>query len=379
MINRPLEGVRVIDLTTFLSGPFATQALGQLGADVIKVEPPGGEATRRNPATMRNRFQLHLHRNRRSVEIDVKTDEGRALLYELLGKADVLIDNFRPGVTKRLGIDHTTVRARLPRLITCSISGFGPTGPNADSAALDGAVQAFCGAFDLTELWELGRVPIPMQAADIAGGVTGTQAVLAALFARERTGEACHIEISMAEAFLQWMSVVDRTGTMIPPNTIVATCQDGLDLIVQTPVHFRDRLMAVLQLGTDERFATPESRTANLDAFMSAARGVFAKKPRAEWLQVLAQSGLPAGAVLRYDEALRHPQISERHGTKVVSVDDGTGEQIVVRSPFVFDGERVQETFKPADVGEHTDEVLCNLLGHDTDSIARLRTSGALG
>ena len=171
-----LEGVRVLDLTTFLSGPVATRALVQLGAEVVKVESPSGDPTRAGLGIRRDQpfleFWWQLHRGRRSVVLDLKCAAGRDALLALAAEADVLVENYRPGVMQRLGLEPDLLRRRNPRLVTCSITGFGPDGPAADAPALDAAVQAFAGAFDYPAVFGMERGPIPLTVADISGGMS---------------------------------------------------------------------------------------------------------------------------------------------------------------------------------------------------------------
>jgi crotonobetainyl-CoA:carnitine CoA-transferase CaiB-like acyl-CoA transferase len=379
-----LAGVRVLDLTTFLSGPVATRALGQLGAEVVKIEPPAGDPTRaglgRRPGEPQLEFWWQLHRCRRSVVLDLKTAAGVETLRALAVRADVLVENFRPGVMERLGLAPERLRERNPRLVTCSITGFGPEGPAADAPALDAAVQAFAGAFDYPAVFGLPAGPIPLTVADISGGCAAAQAIAAALFARERSGRGCHLALSLAETLLQWLVVSDRTGTLRSPATLVAEGSDGARFVVQTALHFRDRLLEILDrepetagLARDPRFATWEARAANAEAFVAAAHRAFAARPRAEWLARLAAAGIPAGPVHTIDEALAHPQLAHARATALA------GGHRVPLSPFVVDGERACDTSPPPALGEHSAEVLAEWLGAGRPRLAELAAAGAFG
>ncbi len=379
-----LEGVRVLDLTTFLSGPIATRTLLQLGAEVVKVEPPSGDPTRAGlgmrPGQPFLPFWWQLHRGRRSAVLDLKSAAGCESLRALASVADVLVENYRPGVMERLGLAHDRLRKENPQLITCSITGFGPDGPAADAPALDAAVQAFAGAFDYPAALGMAEGPIPLTVADISGGAAAAQAILAALFARERSGFGCHLELSLVETLLQWLLVSDRTGTLRSPATILASGSDGARFIVQTTLHFRDRLLEVLDaepatagLASDPRFATWEARVANAEDFVAAARRAFAGRTRAEWLVRLAAAGLPAGAVQTIDEALVHPQLLHTRAAGIA------GGHRVARSAFVVDGERTDDTSAPPALGEDTAVVLEQWLGFDEKRIAELAGKGAFG
>jgi len=379
-----LDGVRVLDLTTFLSGPIATRALVQLGAEVVKVEPPSGDPTRAGlgmrPGQPSLPFWWQLHRGRRSVVLDLKSAAGRESLLALASRADVLVENYRPGVMHRLGLSPEALREENPRLITCSITGFGPDGPAADAPALDAAVQAFAGAFEYPAVFGMAEGPIPLTVADISGGSAAAQAILAALFARERSGFGCHLSLSLVETLLQWLLVSDRMGFLRSPATLLAEGSDGGRFVVQTTLHFRDRLLVLLDeepatagLARDPRFATWEARVANAEAFVAAARRAFAGRTRAEWLARLAAAGLPAGPVQTIDEALAHPQLLHTGAAAVA------GGQRVARSAFVVDGERADDTSAPPALGQHTAQVLAEWLDLGEERFAELATDGAFG
>jgi crotonobetainyl-CoA:carnitine CoA-transferase CaiB-like acyl-CoA transferase len=375
----PLAGVRVIDLTTFLSGPMATHTLGELGAEVIKVEPPAGDPTRGGVGAPLSPFWAALHRDRRSVVLDLKADAGRAVLVDLVAGADVLIENFRPGVTSRLRITDADLRPANPRLIYCSLTGFGPDGPEADRPATDGPIQAFAGALEFT------GTPVPLTVGDLSGAAHGVQGILAALYARERTGLGCHLELSLAECLLQWLAVTDRGGTLAPPTTLVLTAADGEKLLVQTPMHMRARFLALLgevdgcaAFAADERWATVAGQRAALDEFVAGAARAVAARGSGEWLAALAAAGIPAATVRTIDEALADAHLAERNATGTVDVP-GLGPVRVIRSPFVIDGHRRLVTAPPPALGADTDAVLRDVLGYDDNRRAQARAAGAFG
>ncbi|MCU1395054.1 MAG: CoA transferase [Ilumatobacteraceae bacterium] len=334
MTTQPLDGVRILDLTTFLSGPYATMVLGQLGADVVKVEPPSGDPTRGGSTVPSSDFWFALHRDRRSVVLDLKQPADHARLLAMVPQFDVAIDNARPGVMARLGLGPEVLRAAHPSIITCSITGYGEGGSAAP--AIDGVIQAATGAFDLQAVFGQPVGPIPAQVADLAGGTAASQAILAALVRRGRTGEGTHISIALTDALLSWLSIIDRTGTMRSPGTIVAEGSDGRRLVVQTPMHFRDRLAAMLGL---EYAAT--------DDYAQQVRGRIATRPSSEWLAALAAEGIPAAAVRSYDDALAAPEAA-------VEVVDG---RRVPASPFVLDGERRGSVAPPPPLGANSAEL----------------------
>jgi crotonobetainyl-CoA:carnitine CoA-transferase CaiB-like acyl-CoA transferase len=385
----PLAGFRILDLTTFLSGPLATRSLAALGADVVKVEPPTGDPTRAGtglrPGDPPSPYWLALHRDRRSVVLDLKLASGRELLLDLVERADALVENFRPGVMARLGLEPGVLHARNPRLVICSISGFGADGPFSQLAAIDGPVQAFTGALELSGGEGDFGFPIPMQVADIAGASYGAQAVLAALLQRERTGRGAHVELSLAECLLQWLGVVDRSGTLAPPATMVLDTSDGERVLVQPIMHFHPRfaeLVAAVEgcesFADDERFLDRPSRAQHRAEYEEIVRRAFRARTRDEWLADLHAAGVPAAPVHRSDETLAHPQLQHRRAAIDIDVP-GLGEANVLAPPFVIDGERRLVSTPPPALGEHGDEVLAEWLGYSPSQLDDAAAAGAFG
>ncbi|HZP27751.1 MAG TPA: CaiB/BaiF CoA-transferase family protein [Acidimicrobiia bacterium] len=385
----PLAGIRVLDLSTFLSGPSATRALADLGAEIVKIEPPAGDRTRAGtglrPGDPPSEFWLALHRDRRSVVLDLKSDAGRDVLVELTTHADVLLENFRPGVTTQLRIAYEDLRDANPRLVYCTITGFGPDGPFADRTATDGPVQAFTGALELTGPPGSFGLPVPIQVADLVGGAYAAQAVVAALYARERTGRGTHADVSMAECLLGWLEITDRQRTLAPPTTLVLATADGESLLVQTTMHFADRfveLMAAVPgcelLATDPRFATRDDRREHLDAYVDVVQRGFRTRDADAWLAALSAVGIPAARIQTSAEARAHPQLAHRAATVETEVA-GLGTRALLAGPFRFDGERRRDLVPPPALGQHTREVLEELLGCDDDRFAALGAAGAFG
>ena len=386
---RPLAGIRVLDLTTFLSGPVAARTLADLGADVVRVEPPRGDPTRAGtglaPGDPPSAFYLALHRDRRAIVLDLKTTAGRGVLRDLAASSDVLLENFRPGVTERLAIRDEDLRPHNPRLVYCTITGFGPDGPYSQLPATDGAVQAFGGVLELTGAPDGFGLPVPLPLADLLAGATAAQGVLAALVARAGHGRGTHLDVSMLEALLGWLLVADRERTLAPPTTLVVSGSDDVPILVQTSLHFQGRLAALLAavpgcdaLTDDPRFATRESRHQHLDEYLALVRRAFRSRPSAAWLEALGAIGIPASRVQRIDDALAHPQLAHRGA--VVGVDvPGLGPRAVLAGPIRFDGRRRSDTTPPPTLGEHTGAVLRDVLGYDDGRVAALAADGAFG
>ena len=341
-IAAPLADVRVLDLTTFLSGPYACLVLGQLGAQVVKVEPPAGDPTRGGQPVPSNDFWFGLHRGKRSVVLDLKVPQSRDIFIDLARQADVVIENYRPEVTTRLGISAADLRAVNERLIVCSISGYGARSSMAGAAAIDGVVQAFSGSFHIPPVFGLPEGPINCQIADLAGGTAAAHGVLAALYARERSGVGCHIELTLVECLLSWLATVDRTGTLRSPNTVLATGSDGGRFVVQTTMHFRTRLASLLGLEFEDS-----------EAYADEVRNALSTRSSTEWLARLEREGIPAAPIQTIAEALAHPDVT----SEIV------GERAVPASPFLIDGERRRTDQPPPVLGAHTDDVLREWLG----------------
>jgi CoA:oxalate CoA-transferase len=316
---KPLQGTRVLDLTTFLAGPLATRALSDLGADVLKVEPPTGDPTRAgwtgegDPSF----YWQTLHGGRRSTVIDLASPAGRETFLELASGADVVVENLRPGVTARFGIDGPSLRARYPRLVTCAIKGFDEP-ELAGIAATDGPVQAWTGAVALMDAWCGNVLPMPLQAADIAGGAAAAQGILAALVARGATGIGTHVEVSLSGALTQWMAVTDRMLTLRPPVTMVLTGSDGQRFLVQVPLRFAAQLRLVLGIGSE----------VVREDIAAAAQAAAATEPAAVWLSRLWAAGVPAAPV-------RSPSVE------------------LPRPPWQFDGEYLEPAGPPPALGAH--------------------------
>jgi crotonobetainyl-CoA:carnitine CoA-transferase CaiB-like acyl-CoA transferase len=385
----PLSGTRVVDLTTFLSGPVAARTLADLGAEVVRVESPRGDPTRAgsglHPGDPPSAFYLALHRDRQGVVLDLKTEAGGAVLRDLVAASDVLLENFSPGVTDRLGVTYEDLAPVNPRLVYCTITGFGPDGPYSQVSATDGALQAFGGVLELTGPRGSFGLPVPLPIADLIAGATAAQGVLAALLARARDGRGAHVDVSMLESLLGWLLVADRDRTLAPPTTLVLEAEDGESLLVQTTLHFQERFASLLaevpgceSLADDPRFSTRESRQEHLDDYLTLVRRAVATRPGGEWLTLLASVGIPASRIQRIDDAVAHPQLTHRAGTVELDLP-ALGRQTVLTAPFRFDGQRKTTTTPPPTLGEHTGRVLRDVLGYDHDRIGALFAQGAFG
>ncbi|ODU04511.1 MAG: hypothetical protein ABS81_09560 [Pseudonocardia sp. SCN 72-86] len=376
--KRPLDGVVVLELAHYVAGPTICRVLLDLGATVVKIEPPGGEAMRRASAPgdwVPSPTYLALHREKRHIVLDMKSDEGKKAFFRLADKADVVVENFRPGVADRLGIGSTALRERNPRIVYCTLSGFGAGGPMANMATTDGVVQAFSGILEqLAARDEPFGPPATFAFADLWGGATACQAVLAALYGRERTGVGTYIEMNMLECALFARMLSTERG-MVSPNTFVARGSDGVDLVLQTVPAIIPRFLELLRalpgcedIADDPRFSTQEERIKNEDLYLSRLREAIALQPSDHWVQTFMKSGIPVSPVLTMQESLHHPQVVDRGAYSDFDVP-GLGEVRLPASPFVFDGERKNTTAAPGLLNSETAAVLTDLGGYSAEEL----------
>jgi len=386
-----LAGVRVLDLTRMLAGPYGTMLLADLGAEVIKVEDPGeGDPIRRmGPPWMAGEspYFLGINRNKKSITLDLKVPRGRELFLRLVAVSDVVFDNFRPGVAERLGVDPESCRRARADIITCSVSAFGSDGPYRDLPAFDLILQAMGGGMSVTG--EEGGRPVRMgiPIADLAGGVFGALAVCAALFHRERTGEGRHIDLGLLDlqvslltylAMYHWADgrVPGPSGTghqtVVPYDAFLAA--DGRYVVVAV---FTERFWAPFcrVIGMPEladRYPTNDERLARKDELMALLGRRFAERPADEWVADLWAAGIPAGPVNTVDRVLTDPQVLHRGMVVETSRPHPVaGTHRLLGNPLAAG---TPQRFEPAPLlGQHTEEVLGGLLGLSAGELDRLR------
>ena len=393
-----LDDITVLDLTHALAGPFASTMLGDYGAEIIKIEPPGhGDIARAwGPPFYHNEsaYFVGLNRNKRSIEVDLKHPQGQELFFRLLERADVVLENFRVGTVEKLGIDYARARARHPGVIYCSISGFGQDGPYRDRAALDLVVQAESGLISVTG--EPGRpgVRCGISIADITAGMYAAFGVLAALHARQKTGRGQFIDVSMLEGQLGILSGVIGTyladgivpqpmGTayaaLLPYQTFRTKTRD-LALGIGSDKAWRTfcPLVGLERLTRDARYATNAARHANRTTLIATLQEALLTKTYEEWEAILLAAGIPVGAINTIDQVVDHPQVHARGA--LVACRHPTAGTVRVVGPPVRLSETPGAVRTPAPLlGEHTDDVLHDRLGLDDDEIERLRREGVIG
>lgn len=374
---QPLKGVRVLELAQIMAGPVAGMMLADLGADVIKVERfPGGDDARgfnsKGAGDMPASFEV-LNRGKRSIAINLKSPEGREALGRLVAQADVLTENFRPGTLGALGLGPADLREINPRLIYCSITGYGSRGPLAERGGFDLILQAFCGLISVTG--EPGRPGVKpgVSIADVNGGILGAMAVLAAYVHVLRTGVGQHVETSLLQASMQqlyWYAALFFSGQPLPgrlgtAHPVVApyqtfTCADGDIAIGGANDANWKRLTEVLgrtEWCDDPRFSTPRARLQNREALTVCLNEALAGQTRAHWEALLSAAGVPVGPVQSVGEALSHPQARAMDIVVDAQTADG-GQRPMIGLPFHFDGRNAPATSAAPRLGEHTTRVL---------------------
>jgi crotonobetainyl-CoA:carnitine CoA-transferase CaiB-like acyl-CoA transferase len=393
-----LSGIRVLDLTNVLAGPFCCHQLAHMGAEVIKVEAVGrGDLARQLGADSDLASQkmgisfLAQNAGKKSLTLDLKSPDGGAIFERLLATADVLVENFRPGVMKRLGLDYNTVKARHPQLIYCAISGFGQTGPMSDRPAYDQIIQGLSGVMSITGRPEDDPLRVGYPLADTIGGLTAAMAISAALNQQPR---GRFIDVSMLDSVLTTMGWVvsnhliggvepakhgNENVTSAPSGTF--RTKSGLLNIAaneERQWHVLISHLGCKHLSNDDRFRTRDDRKANRSALTGELEPYLAGKPASQWEQELTGRGVPAGVVMSVPDILAHEHTQHRGLIAEFGDVSGTGRDIsVVRTGFQADGKPMVVDGPPPTLGQHNDDLLAEL-GYDEDTICRFRMEGVI-
>ena len=390
----PLRGLRVLDLTRVLAGPTCTQMLGDLGAEVIKIERPGaGDDTRGFappfwPNTQESAYFLGVNRNKKSLTLDIAAEEGQAVIHRLLETCDILVENFKVGALAKYGLGYEQLKAKHPGLIYCSITGFGQTGPYAPRPGYDALIQGMGGVMSLTGEPDGLPQKVGVPVADLFAGLYGCIGILAALRHRDRTGQGQQVDIGMLDTSVAWLANQGmnylatgenppRLGNQHPniaPYQVFPTKDGHIVLSVGNDPTF-ERFCTAFgceALLADPRFATNAARVANRDAVTAALTPVMQSRTTAEWVEALDERKIGCGPINRLSEVFADPHVQARGC--VVDLPHASGETVkVIANPVRLSGTPADYRVPPPLLGEHSEEVLSDLLGMTAEAVAALR------
>lgn len=401
-MTKAFEGVRVIDFSQVLAGPFAAGQLALLGADVIKIEQPGqGDqmrtlmANNELAALKLSPTFLGVNTNKRGITIDLKHPDASQIVHRLLSGADVVIENFKAGVIERLGYGYEAVRTVKPDIIYCSISGYGQQGPMAGKAAYDGAIQAASGMMSVTGTPGSGPLRVGYMPVDISTGITAAFAISSALFRRTQTGESQHLDVAMLDSamtllgpniakYLMVGQTTERVGNASPTAQGTANTWATMDGHIQMTV-ITDAMTAKMcavfeqpELADDPRFASVQGRVEHADEIVAIIAGILAEKSTAAWIESLGNAGVPVAPVHSIDQLMNFPQLEHRGVMMTMPAPPGMeGEITVTGAGFHASNGEPEGTRAGPLLGQHTDEVLAEI-GYDDDAIRAFRETGAI-
>jgi crotonobetainyl-CoA:carnitine CoA-transferase CaiB-like acyl-CoA transferase len=395
-MNGLLSGVRVLDLTRALAGPYGTMLLGDLGAEVIKIEDHAGDITRlAGPIELNgmSAYFLSANRNKKSVVIDLRTPEGRAVFYDLVKVFDVVVDNMRPRALRRLQCDYDDIKPFNPKIISCSLSGYGHTGPDQDLPAFDLSIQARAGGMSLTG--EEGRPPVKMgiPIGDLAGGMFAALAIVSALRHRDQTGRGQKLDLSLLDCQISMTTylasyyfmagvVAGPQGSRhesIAPYEAFPTQDIWVVVACATPKFWEGfcRALGLEELLEDERFDNMYKRRDNIDALVPILRERFQQKPAGEWIRLLEKEDVPCAPVNPIDRALNDPQVLTRD--MIVELEHPKVGKFKLPGNPIKSSEAEDIFAPPPEHGEHTEHVLRQELGYSGERISELRDAKAIG
>jgi crotonobetainyl-CoA:carnitine CoA-transferase CaiB-like acyl-CoA transferase len=397
--KRALEGIRVLDLTNVLSGPFATLHLALLGAEVIKIENPSdgdlarklGNVPKLNKELMGTSF-LAQNANKKSITLNLKKPEAREIFLKLAKGADAVVENFRPGVMTRLGVGWDAMRTANPRLVYCAISGFGQDGPDADKPAYDQIIQGLSGTMAVNGDERLNPLRCGFPVCDTVGGLTAAFAIMTALFHRERTGEGQMIDVALLDAVMPlmgWVAANLLIGGQQPvlmgndnftaaPSGVFRTGDGYVNIAANKQEQWESvcDVLGVPELKADARFAERDTRKKNRKELTPLLEARLAAKTTKEWVALLNARDVPSGEILGLDEALHQPQIAHR-GTLATVDAPGIGPLPLFNLPAIFRATPAAVEAPPPRLGEHTAEVL-GRLGYSASDLAVLKQAGVV-
>jgi CoA:oxalate CoA-transferase len=390
--QQPLRGVRVLDLTRVLAGPFCTMNLADLGAEVIKIEMPGrGDDSRSFAPVMPSGdsgYFYSVNRGKRSITLDLRTEEGAKVFLELAAKSDVVVENFSPGTMDRFKTGYAQLKAANPKIILCSISGFGQTGPKASAPAYDIVAQALGGTMSITGNPGGEPVRCGVSVGDLSAALYGIIAILSALRVRDRDGVGNHVDIAMLDCQVAMLEdalarysvsgkIPGRLGTRHPSITPFQQFRAADDYFVMGAgnesiwLRFCDAL-AMPQLKDDPRFATNADRTANHPELEAILARIFATQPRDHWLRILTDASVPCAPIANVEEVSRDPHLAARN--MILHAEHSSFDGLIVPgSPLKSAGDKDIPATRAPGLGEDTDTVLASVLGYDSSRLSELR------
>jgi crotonobetainyl-CoA:carnitine CoA-transferase CaiB-like acyl-CoA transferase len=396
----PLTGIRIIDLSRVLAGPSATQILGDLGADIIKIEKPGlGDDTRGwgppflqkadGTASSESSYYLSANRNKKSIAIDFHTADGQKLLKRLIGEADILIENFKTGTLEKYGLGYDQLKNDYPRLIYCALTGFGQTGPMRAMAGYDFMIQAMGGIMSLTGPSDGMPYKTGVAIADLMTGLYAVTGILAALHHLRQTGEGQMVDIALFDTQLAWLSnagqyyltsgaLTPRVGNAHPsivPYEVFATKDNYMVLAIGNDHQFSlfADLVAHPEWASDKRFQTNQARVINRDLLCPMIAEILKTKTTADWVDMLEPKGVPSAPVNTIDKAFAHPQATAREMVIKMNHPDCKDPIALIGSPLKLSKTPTSYRHAPPKNGQHTDEILASLLKMDESERKILR------
>ncbi|WP_413299871.1 CoA transferase [Bacillus sp. 1P10SD] len=390
-MHKPLSGIRILDLSQAWAGPFASMLLADIGAEVIKIEPPvTGDHVRNWVTKETNGHSPHLlavNRNKKSLILDLKNETGKQLFFEMAEKSDVILENFRPGIMKKLGIDYDEVRKRNPEIIFCSVSGFGQTGPYKDIAAYDLIIQGEGGAMSVTG--ERGGRPLKpgVPQADVFGAMVASNCIMAAIMTKQQTGKGSYLDIAMMDTQIALMGyylanyvisgkIGKPMGTahslMVPYQSFPAKDIDINIAVLNDRAwkHFCE-VIGKLEWIDDPRFITGENRVENRDFLVPLIEEITMTREANYWIQKFSEKGIPVGAINPTDRLFSHPQVAHRNMLRKVQHPE-IGEIVLPGIPWKLPGIDDEEILAPPLHGQHTTEVLKKVLNLSEEQIKKL-------
>jgi CoA:oxalate CoA-transferase len=398
-MRKIFEGIRVLDMTNVLAGPFATELLALCGADVIKIEnPSGGDLARKlgnvsklNAELMGTSF-LAQNANKKSITLNLKFEDAKEIFLRLIEDADVFVENFRPGVMERLGLGYPVLRKRNPRLIYCAISGFGQTGPDAFKPAYDQIIQGLSGVMDVNGDERLHPLRAGFPVCDTVGGLNAAFAMVSALFHRERTGEGQFIDVALLDSIMPlmgWVAANLLIGGQKPvpmgndnftaaPSGTFRTADGYINIAANQQQQWEDLAdcVGLPELKSDTRFQERDTRKKNRKLLTPILEEKLTAMPTAHWVEVLNEKGIPSGAILSLEEALSAPQIAHRQSIQTVE-EPKIGPLKLFTLTSKFEKTPASIETPPPRLSQHTCEVLKSI-GYTDEDLARLRSVGAI-